>query len=84
MAEPSDTDWAYAAGIVDGEGLIAPLRRSRRTLAPYPMPPEWLAEQEQLYWINRELNHRGTAEFVRKPMHSPRRINRERAQLWSQ
>lgn len=173
MPEPSDTDWAYAAGIVDGEGCIAVirsftparakyvygvavvvanresvllewmqglwggsvvevsgrkglarrgwtwrcrqgtaadaflrgirpwlriktkqcdnalamivlLRRSRRTLGPYPMPPEWLAEQEQLYWINRELNHRGTADFVRKPMHSPRRINRERAQLWSQ
>jgi hypothetical protein len=64
--------------------MIALLRRSRRTLGPYPMPPEWLAEQEHLYWINRELNHRGTAEFVRKPMHSPRRINRERAQLWSQ
>ena len=171
MAEPSDTDWAYAAGFVDGEGCIAIvrsfvpnrgryyyqvhvvvsngnrevlgwmqgiwggwvvgvtgrdskyraawhwrvattlakpflsgirpwlrvkapqcdnalgmivlLRRSRRTLGPYPMPPEWIAEQEHLYWIQRELNHRGSADFVKKPMHSPRRIKRERA-LWAQ
>ena len=26
MAEPSDTDWAYAAGFVDGEGCIAVVR----------------------------------------------------------
>jgi hypothetical protein len=58
--------------------MIALLRRSRRTLGPYPMPAEWLAEQEQLYWIQRELNHRGTAVFVRKPMHSPRQIHRLR------
>ncbi len=168
MPEPSDTDWAYAAGFVDGEGCIAIvrafvlarnkfsygvhvvvanrerpvlewmqglwgglvvsvsnrtglarqswtwrsktgqgaepflcgirpwlrikskqcdnavamiglLRRSRRTLGPYPMPAEWLTEQEELYWIQRELNHRGTAAFVRRPMHSPRRIHRERS-----
>ncbi len=166
MAEPSETDWAYAAGIVDGEGCIAIVRsfvptrgryyyqvhvvvangnrevldwmqriwggwvvavperdsrarpafhwrlattgakpfltgvrpwlrikapqcdnalamvallyRSRHTLGPYPMPPEWIAEQEQLYWAQRELNHRGTAAFVMKPMHSPRKINRDR------
>jgi hypothetical protein len=59
--------------------MIALLRRSRRTLGPYPMPFEWRAEQERLYWIQRELNHRGTAVFVRQPMHSPRQIRRERA-----
>jgi len=58
--------------------MIALLRRSRRTLGPYPLPAEWLAEQEQIYWLQRELNHRGTALFVRKPMHSPRQIHRER------
>ena len=59
--------------------VIQLLRRSRRTLGPYPMPPEWRAEQESLYWIQRELNHRGTAVFVKAPMHSPRKIRRERA-----
>jgi hypothetical protein len=59
--------------------MIALLRRSRRTLGPYPMPPEWLAEQEHLYWIQRELNHRGTAVFSRTAMHSPRKIHRERS-----
>jgi hypothetical protein len=58
--------------------MIALLRRSRRSLGPYPMPIEWLAEQEQLYWIQRELNHRGTAAFIRKPMHSSRQIHRMR------
>jgi hypothetical protein len=58
--------------------MIALLRRSRRTLGPYPLPTEWLAEQEQLYWIQRELNHRGSADFVKKPMHSPRQIHRQR------
>jgi hypothetical protein len=58
--------------------MIALLRRSRRSLGPYPMPVEWLAEQEQLYWIQRELNHRGTAPFIRKPMHSSRQIHRMR------
>jgi hypothetical protein len=54
------------------------LRRSRRTLGPYPMPVDWISEQEQLYWTQRQLNHRGSSTFVRKPMHSPRKINRER------
>ncbi|HXL79142.1 MAG TPA: hypothetical protein VN985_10925 [Candidatus Eisenbacteria bacterium] len=166
MPEPSDTDWAYAAGFVDGEGCIAVVRsftpsrgryqygvhvvvsnrdrgvlewmrtiwggsvqpvstspgpwqpswtwrcstriarpfldgirpwlrvksrqcdnalamvgllyRSRHSLGPYPLPAEWLAEQEQLYWIQRELNHRGSAAFVKKPMHSPRQVHRQR------
>ena len=59
--------------------MIKLLRRSRRTLGPYPLPAAWLAQQEHLYWIQRELNHRGTAPFVRQPMHSPRKISRERA-----
>jgi hypothetical protein len=59
--------------------MIELLRRSRRTLGPYPMPNEWRADQERLYWVQRELNHRGTAVFVKQPMHSPRQIHRERA-----
>jgi hypothetical protein len=71
--------------------MVDLLRRSHRTLGRRPMPPEWLAEQEQLYWIQRQLNHRGTAIFVKRPMHSPRKINRARSapslgvnRLWTQ
>jgi len=166
MPEPSDTDWAYAAGFVDGEGCIAIVRsfvprrgryyygvnvvvsnnersildwmqqtwggwvvavrpstakwrsawtwrlatscaqpflagirihlrikarqcdnalemiellaRSRRTLGRQPLPAAWLDEQERHYWLQRELNHRGSADFVAKPMHSPRHIHRLR------
>jgi len=166
LPEPSDTDWAYAAGFVDGEGCIAVVRsflpakgryqygvhvvvvnrdrdvldwmqslwggwvvvhgtpagsrqawtwraptgleawpfltgirpllrikakqcdnalamilllqRGRRTLGRAPLPQAWLAEQEKHYWIQRELNHRGSAAFVAKSMHSPRQIHRER------
>jgi len=58
--------------------MIELSRRSHRTLGPYPLPKAWLAEQESVYWKQRELNHRGSVEFVRKPMHSPRKINRDR------
>jgi hypothetical protein len=58
--------------------MIDLLQRGRRTLGPYPLPPAWLDEQEKLYWIQRELNHRGTDPFVAKPMHSPRKIHRAR------
>src|SRR5579859_700484 len=159
MPEPSETDWAYAAGFVDGEGCIAVVRsfaprrgryyygvnvvvsnneravldwmqgtwggwvvavrsasrgnarsawtwrlattgarpfltgiqdylrikarqcenalemvellaRSRRTLGRQPLPVAWLDEQERHYWLQRQLNHRGSADFVAKPMHS--------------
>ena len=166
LSEPTDTDWAYAAGLVDGEGCIAVVRyfgprrarfyysvqvviannnravldwvgatwggivvpvappgpggrtkaswawrcsttiarsfligiqpwlrikvkqcenalamasllqRSRRTLGRERIPQAWLDEQERHYWIQRELNHRGTEPFIRKPMHSPRRVHR--------
>jgi hypothetical protein len=166
LAEPEPTDWAYAAGFVDGEGCIAIVRSfeprsdryvygvqvvvsntdravldwmqgvwsgwvvavsqhqgrardswtwrtsslkakpflagikpwlkikhrqcenalamidllqvGRRTLGPYPLPPELLEQQEKRYWVQRELNHRGTDAFVQKPMHSPRKIHRAR------
>jgi len=58
--------------------MIALTRRSSKTLGPHRIPEAWLAEQEALYWKQRELNHRGSAEFVKKAMHSPRRINRAR------
>jgi hypothetical protein len=58
--------------------MIGLLQRGRRTLGPYPLPVAWLGEQEKLYWIQRELNHRGTDPFVAKPMHSPRKIHRLR------
>ena len=60
--------------------MIELMARSRGTLGPYKMPPEWIEKQENLYWIQRKLNHRGNAEFVKQAMHSPRRISRERAQ----
>ena len=58
--------------------MIELLTRSRRTLGPHPLPQAWLEEQEKHYWLQRELNHRGTDPFERKAMHSPRKIHRER------
>jgi hypothetical protein len=58
--------------------MIQLLQRSRRTLGRRSLPQAWVDDQEKLYWIQRELNHRGSAPFVAKPMHSPRKINRER------
>ena len=59
--------------------MIDLLQRGRRTLGRAPLPQAWLDEQEEHYWIQRELNHRGTDFFVARPMHSPRKISRERA-----
>ena len=53
-------------------------RRSRNTLGRQPLPRAWLEEQETLYWKQRELNHRGSDAFVRKAMHSSRKIHRAR------
>jgi hypothetical protein len=58
--------------------MLELLRRSRRTLGRAPLPQEWLDEQEEHYWLQRQLNHRGIDAFERKEMHSPRRIHRER------
>jgi hypothetical protein len=58
--------------------MIELSRRSRRTLGPHPLPQAWLEEQEALYWTQRELNHRGSEPFVRKAMHSSRKIHRAR------
>jgi hypothetical protein len=59
--------------------MIDLLQRGRRTLGRAPLPQAWLDEQEMHYWKQRELNHRGTSVFARRPMHSPRQINRQRA-----
>jgi hypothetical protein len=59
--------------------MIDLLQRGRRTLGRAPLPQAWLDEQEKHYWVQRELNHRGTDAFEAKPMHSPRKINRLRA-----
>jgi hypothetical protein len=59
--------------------MVDLLQRGRRTLGRAPLPQAWLDEQEKHYWIQRELNHRGTTPFVRRPMHSPRQISRQRA-----
>jgi hypothetical protein len=59
--------------------MIELLQRGKRTLGRAPLPQSWLDEQEKHYWIQRELNHRGTALFVKKAMHSPRQINRTRS-----
>jgi len=58
--------------------MIAVLRRSRYTLGRKSLPSEWASLQEQHYWIQREMNHRGTAPFVAEAMHSPRAISRSR------
>jgi hypothetical protein len=59
--------------------MIDLLQRGRRTLGRAPLPQSWLDEQEKHYWIQRELNHRGSGSFVAQPMHSARKISRERA-----
>jgi hypothetical protein len=59
--------------------MMSLLNRSRRPLGRQPLPPEWLIEQEELYWRQRGLNHRGSTPFVRRAMHSPRQISRDRA-----
>ena len=58
--------------------MIELSRRSRRTLGRQTLPKAWLDEQEALYWKQRELNHRGSDDFVRKAMHSSRKIHRLR------
>jgi hypothetical protein len=59
--------------------MIELLQRGRRTLGRAPLPQAWLDEQEKRYWIQRKLNHRGSDAFEAKPMHSPRKISRQRA-----
>jgi hypothetical protein len=59
--------------------MIDLLQRGRRTLGRALLPQAWLDEQEQHYWVQRRLNHRGSDLFLARPMHSPRQINRERA-----
>jgi hypothetical protein len=58
--------------------IIEVLKLSRYTLGRKHLPESWLAQQEQHYWRQRELNHRGNQPFVAVAMHSPRRINRLR------
>ena len=58
--------------------MIEVMKLSRYTLGRKQLPEEWLARQEQHYWLQRELNHRGTHAFVAEPMHSPRRIHSAR------
>jgi hypothetical protein len=59
--------------------MVDLLQRGRRTLGRAPLPQAWLDEQEKLYWTQRELNHRGNEAFIKKPMHSPRKIHRLRS-----
>jgi len=58
--------------------MIEVIKRSRYTLGRKFMPAEWLELQEQHYWTQRELNHRGTKPYVALPKHSPRKIRRAR------
>ncbi|TMB97221.1 MAG: hypothetical protein E6J40_08545 [Chloroflexi bacterium] len=60
--------------------MIEILKRSRYTLGRRFLPVEWLRLQEEHYWKQRRLNHRGNESFEARPMHSPRKIKRERAQ----
>lgn len=59
--------------------MIEVIKRSRYTLGRKFMPPEWLQLQVKHYWIQREMNHRGTVPYEAVPMHSPRKIHRARA-----
>ena len=59
--------------------MIQVLKRSRYTLGRRFLPPAWQIEQENHYWRQRQMNHRGSVAFEAKPMHSPRKIHRERA-----
>ena len=59
--------------------MIQILQRSRYTLGRKSLPSEWLADQEACYWRQRELNHRGALQYIAKPMHSPKKIHRQRA-----
>ena len=82
---PTLTDWAYAAGFVDGEGCIAIVRAfvPRRERYYYSVQIVVSNRDREVFdWmhgIQRKVNHRGNAGFVKQAMHSPRRINRERA-----
>jgi hypothetical protein len=58
--------------------MIEVIKRSRYTLGRKFMPPEWLELQEKHYWIQREMNHRGSLPYEAVPMHSPRKIHRAR------
>jgi hypothetical protein len=59
--------------------MIEVIKRSRYTLGRKFMPPEWLELQEKHYWVQRELNHRGTPPYEALPMPSPRQIHRARS-----
>ena len=59
--------------------MIDLLQRGRTLGRGVKLPQSWLDEQEKHYWIQRELNHRGSAPFVARPMHSSRQISRDRA-----
>jgi hypothetical protein len=58
--------------------MIEVIKRSRYTLGRKFMPAEWRELQEQHYWTQRELNHRGNQPYTASPMHSPRKINCQR------
>ena len=59
--------------------MAAVLQRSRYTLGRRRLPEAWLADQEQHYWIQRKLNHRGMRPFEAKPLYAPREVSRQRA-----
>jgi len=61
--------------------MVDLLKRSKYTLGRKFLPADWLADQERHYWRQREMNHRGNAQFVAKPMHSPRKIHRDRPKI---
>jgi len=64
--------------------MIDLLRPGRRLGKGHRLPESIRAQQEERYWIHRELNHRGTADFERKARHSPRAIARQREAMMSE
>ena len=63
--------------------MIELLKPGQRLGRGKRLPPEIRAEQEQHYWVQRELNHRGTARFEAVAKHSPRQIHRARLEARS-
>lgn len=88
--EHKETDWAYAAGLVDGEGCIAIVRSFVAQRAKYQYGVAVVVanrERNVLEWL-RQLwggsvvvvsSGHGFARQSWTPMHSPRKIHRERA-----
>lgn len=69
MIEPSDSDWAYAAGFFEGEGHVRIQNHSRRSRCFHMQITAVQSTEEPIYWMQerfggtvsrRLMNYRGT------------------------